>query len=125
MAEDLGYKSSLTEQVKFDYSPLDKVFNKRMDKDDLKEGLSKISKIIENKGEHDDDTRYLLPPTPSHHQPRAPTHEKYPFFRCFYCGYHDVKQVFHYVNVITSSKIRNLRYVHPHAYGYRPDMKGT
>ena len=51
MAEDLGYKTSLTEQAKFDYSPLGKVFNKRLDKDDLKEGLSKISKNIENKGE--------------------------------------------------------------------------
>ena len=26
-AEDLGYKTSLTEQAKFDYSPLSKVFN--------------------------------------------------------------------------------------------------
>ena len=50
-AEDLGYKTSLTEQAKFDYSPLGKVFNKRLDKYDVKEGLSKISKNIENKGE--------------------------------------------------------------------------
>ena len=67
---------------------------------------------------------YYHPHTP-HHQPRAPTHEKYPFFRCSYCGYDDVKQVFHYVNVITSSKLRNLRYVYTHAYGYSPEIKGT
>ena len=34
--EDLGYKASVVEQIKFDYSPLDKVFNKGLDKDDQK-----------------------------------------------------------------------------------------
>ena len=46
--EDLGYRPSVLEQTKFDYSPLGKVFNKRMgDKDDKKEGLLKRLKNIE------------------------------------------------------------------------------
>ena len=51
--EDLGYKPSVIEQVKFDYSALGKVFNKGLDKDDQKEGLFKRLKIIERniKGE--------------------------------------------------------------------------
>ena len=45
--EDLGYKPSVIEQVKFDYSALGKVFNKGLDKDDQKEGLFKRLKNIE------------------------------------------------------------------------------
>ena len=45
--EDLGYRPSVLEQTKFDYSPLDKVFNKGLDKDDHKEGLLKKLKNIE------------------------------------------------------------------------------
>ena len=37
--EDLGYKLSMTEQAKFDYSPLGKVFNKGMDEEDKKKGF--------------------------------------------------------------------------------------
>ena len=37
--EDLGYKPSVFEQGKFDYSPLGNIFTKRLDKDDQKEGL--------------------------------------------------------------------------------------
>ena len=37
--EDWGYKPSVLEQVKFDYSPLGKIFIKGLDKDDKKEGL--------------------------------------------------------------------------------------
>ena len=44
----LGYRSSVLEQTKFDYSPLGKVFNKGLhDKDDKKEGLLKRLKNIE------------------------------------------------------------------------------
>ena len=40
--EDLGYRLSVLEQTNFNYSPLGKVFNKRLDdKDDKKEGLLK------------------------------------------------------------------------------------
>ena len=46
--EDLGYRPSVLEQTKFDYSPLGKVFNKGLDKDDQKEGLFKRLKNIEN-----------------------------------------------------------------------------
>ena len=42
--EDFGYKPSIAEQAKFDYSPLVKVFNKGLDKDDQKEGLFKSLK---------------------------------------------------------------------------------
>ena len=37
--EDLGLKTSTVEQAKFEYSPLGKIFNKGLDKDDQKEGL--------------------------------------------------------------------------------------
>ena len=39
--EDLGLKSNTIEQARFEYSPLGKVFNKGLDKDDEKEGLFK------------------------------------------------------------------------------------
>ena len=39
--EDLGLKPSTIEQTKFEYSPLGKVFNKGLDKNDKKEGLFK------------------------------------------------------------------------------------
>ena len=46
--EDLGLKPSTTEQTKFEYSPLGKIFNKGLDKDNQKEGLFKRLKTIEN-----------------------------------------------------------------------------
>ena len=39
--EDLGYKPSVGEQAKFDYSPLGNIFSKGLDKDDQKEGIFK------------------------------------------------------------------------------------
>ena len=42
--EDLGYKPSAVEQAKFEYSPLGKVFNRRLEKEDNKEGLLKRRK---------------------------------------------------------------------------------
>ena len=49
--EDLGLKPSTVEQAKFEYSPLGKIFNKGLDKDDKKEGLFKRLKNIEDKNE--------------------------------------------------------------------------
>ena len=46
--EDLDLKPSTIEQAKFEYSPLGKIFNKGLDKDDKKEGLFKRLKNIEN-----------------------------------------------------------------------------
>ena len=46
--EYLGLKPSTIEQAKFEYSPLGKIFNKGLDKDDQKEGLFKRIKNIEN-----------------------------------------------------------------------------
>ena len=46
--EDLGLKPSTIEQAKFEYTPLDKIFNKELDKDDQKEELFKRLKNIEN-----------------------------------------------------------------------------
>ena len=40
-SEDLGYKLSVFEQTKLDYSPLGNTFTKGLDKDDQKEGLFK------------------------------------------------------------------------------------
>ena len=39
--EDLGYKPGVVEQAKSDYSPLGKVFNKGLDKDDIKKVFRK------------------------------------------------------------------------------------
>ena len=50
--EELGYRSSVLEQTKFDCSLLGKVFNKGLDdKDYQKEGLLKRLKNIEHKNE--------------------------------------------------------------------------
>ena len=48
IGEDLGLKPSTIEQTRFEYSPLGKIFNKGLDKDDKKEGLFKRLKNIEN-----------------------------------------------------------------------------
>ena len=54
--EDLGYKPSVIEQAKFEYSPLGKIFNKGLNKDDRKEGLFKRLKNIEDENEKQLDT---------------------------------------------------------------------
>ena len=46
--EYLGLKPNTIEQARFEYSPLGKIFNKGLDKDDKKEGLFKRLKNIEN-----------------------------------------------------------------------------
>ena len=38
IGDDLGLKPSTVEQAKFEYSPLGKIFNKGLDKDDQKKG---------------------------------------------------------------------------------------
>ena len=47
--KDLGLQPSTVEQAKFEYSPLGKIFNKVLDKDDQKEGLLKRLENIESK----------------------------------------------------------------------------
>ena len=49
--EDLGYKPGVVEQTKFGYTPLGKVFNKGLEKQDKKEGLLNRLKNIEGKNE--------------------------------------------------------------------------
>ena len=46
--KDLGVKPNTIEQAKFEYSPLGKIFNIGLDKDDQKEGLFKRLKNIED-----------------------------------------------------------------------------
>ena len=46
--EDLGLKPNTMEQAKFEYSPLGKIFNKRLSEDDKKERLFMRLKSIEN-----------------------------------------------------------------------------
>ena len=48
IGEDLGLKPSTIEQAEFEYSPLGKIFNKGLHKDDKKEGLFKRLKNIGN-----------------------------------------------------------------------------
>ena len=49
--EDLGLKPSTVEQAKFEYSPLGKIFNKGLAKDDKKEGIFKRLENIKDKNE--------------------------------------------------------------------------
>ena len=49
--EDLGYKPSVIEQAKFDYSPLGNIFNKGLKKEDKKEVLFKRLENIKDKNE--------------------------------------------------------------------------
>ena len=50
--EDFGLKPSIIEQAKFEYSPLGKIFNKGLEKEeDKNEGLLKRLKNIEDKNE--------------------------------------------------------------------------
>ena len=49
--EDLGYKPGVVEKTKFEYSPLDTAFNKKLDEKDRKGGLLKRLKDIEGKDE--------------------------------------------------------------------------
>ena len=49
--EDLGLKPSIVEQARFGYSPLGKIFNKGLVKDDKNKGLFKRLKNIEDKNE--------------------------------------------------------------------------
>ena len=44
--EDWGLKPSTIEQIKFEYSPLAKIFNKGLSEDGQKEGLFKRLKIL-------------------------------------------------------------------------------
>ena len=49
--EALGYEQGLIQKAKFEYFPLVKVFNKRLDENDKKEGLLKRLENIEDKSE--------------------------------------------------------------------------
>ena len=51
IGKDLGLQPSTVEQVKFDISPLGKIFNKGLSEEDKKEELLKILKNIEDKNE--------------------------------------------------------------------------
>ena len=48
-AEDLGYKPSVVEQTRFDYSSLDKIFDKELAEQGKKEGFLKSIKNIGDK----------------------------------------------------------------------------
>ena len=49
--EELGYKQSVVEQARFDYSSLGKIFNKGLTEEDKKEGLLQSVKNIGDKNE--------------------------------------------------------------------------
>ena len=49
--EDLALKPSTIEQTKFEYSPLNKIFNKELSEEDKKEGFLKELKNIKDKNE--------------------------------------------------------------------------
>ena len=47
--EDLCLKPSTAEQARFEYSPLGKIFNKGLDKDDKKKDCLKVQKTLKKK----------------------------------------------------------------------------
>ena len=47
----MGYKPSIFEQVRFDYSPLGNIFTRGLDKEDKKEGFFKRLENIKDKNE--------------------------------------------------------------------------
>ena len=49
--EYLGYKPSVVEQAKYDYSPLGNIFNKGLDKDDKEELFKRLENIKVKKEE--------------------------------------------------------------------------
>ena len=49
--EDLDLKPSTVEQAKFEYSPLGKIFNKGLSKDDKKEGILKRLENIKDRND--------------------------------------------------------------------------
>ena len=49
--EDLGLKQSTVEEAKFEYSPLGKIFNKRLSEEDKKEGILKRLENIKDKSD--------------------------------------------------------------------------
>ena len=49
--KDLGYKPGVVEKAKFEYSPLGKVFNKGLKKEDKKQELLKKLKNVEDTNE--------------------------------------------------------------------------
>ena len=49
--EDLGYKPSVFEPARFEYSPLGKIFNKGLKEEDKNKGLLKKLRNIEGKNE--------------------------------------------------------------------------
>ena len=49
--EDLGLKPSTVEKAKLEYSPLGKIFNKGLDKEDKKDALFKKLENIKDKNE--------------------------------------------------------------------------
>ena len=49
--EDLDLKPSIVELAKFEYSPLGKIFKRRLNKDDKKEGLFKRLENIKDENE--------------------------------------------------------------------------
>ena len=51
IGEDLGYETCVLEKAKFEYSPLGKVFNERLNEDDQREGLLKRLKNNEDKSQ--------------------------------------------------------------------------
>ena len=62
--EDLGLKPNTIEQAKFEYSPLDKIFNKELSEDDQKEVLFKRLKSIQNAEKNlirNDDNEIYIP----------------------------------------------------------------
>ena len=53
--EDLGLRPNTIEQARFEYSPLGKIFNKGLDKDNKKGGLFKRLKNIEREIKNEDE----------------------------------------------------------------------
>ena len=88
--EDLGYKSSVFEETKFDYSPLGNIFIKGLDKDDQKERLFK--KLANIKDKNEELLNAFSPANKVKNESDFNYNSKYAFYS-FYRGFEKVKRM--------------------------------
>ena len=88
--EDLGYKSSVFEETKFDYSPLGNIFIKGLDKDDQKERLFK--KLANIKDKNEELLNAFSPANKVKNESDFNYNSKYAFYS-FYRGFENIKRM--------------------------------
>ena len=88
--EELGYKPSVSEETKFDYSPLGNIFIKGLDKDDQKERLFK--KLANIKDKNEELLNAFSPANKVKNESDFNYNSKYAFYS-FYRGFENIKRM--------------------------------